>query len=101
MSDPRILVVGSDAGVLARTIRELRPLGHDVVGVVGSADMRHLWRNERFDAVVLRAGLDDDLRESFVAEITEVDADLPIFDRDEDDEGLVDFLDTVRSKLEG
>ncbi len=99
MATPRILVVGSDPAVLARTIREIRPLGHDVVGVVGSADVRHLWRNERFDAVVLRAGLDKELREAFVTEITERASDLPIFDRGDDDEGLAGFLDEVRSKL--
>lgn len=99
MAEPRILVVGSDAGVLARTIREIRPLGYDVVGVVGRADVRHLWRNERFDAVVLRAGLDADLSESFAAEITELDEDLPVFDRGDDDGELIEFLDQVRTKL--
>lgn len=99
MAMPRILIVGQDPSVLARTIRETRALGYDVVGVTANADLRHLWRNERFDAVVLRAGIDDATREEFLEEIAERNPDLPIFDRDDPDEEMGRFLAGVVTKL--
>ncbi len=100
MARPRILIVGQDPSVLARTIRETRALGYDVVGVTANADLRHLWRNERFDAVVLRAGIDDDTRAAFLEEIRLRDPDLPVFDRDDPDEEMDSFLDGVVGRLE-
>lgn len=100
MAIPRILIVGQDPSVLARTIRETRVLGYDVVGVTANADLRHLWRNERFDAVVLRAGMDDETRDEFLDEIRERNPDLPIFDRDDPEEEMGRFLESVVKKLE-
>lgn len=99
MATPRILIMGQDPSVLARTIRETRALGYDVVGVTANADLRHLWRNERFDAVVLRAGIDDATREEFLEEIAERNPDLPIFDRDDPEEEMGRFLAGVVTKL--
>ncbi|HEX2153941.1 MAG TPA: Orn/Lys/Arg decarboxylase N-terminal domain-containing protein [Acidimicrobiia bacterium] len=99
MATPRILIVGHEPSVLARTIRDTRQLGYDVVGVTANADLRHLWRNERFDAVVLRAGIDDDIRDEFLTEIRERDPELPVFDRDDPDEEMGRFLQDVVSKL--
>lgn len=99
MSLPRILIVGQDPSVLARTIRETRVLGYDVVGVTANADLRHLWRNERFDAVVLRAGIDDETRSEFLTEIRERSPDLPIFDRDDPAEEMGRFLEGVVKQL--
>lgn len=100
MSTPRILIVGHEPSILARSIRETRDLGYDVVGVIANADLRHLWRNERFDAVVLRAGIDDDVRDEFLDEIRQRDPDLPVFDRDDPDEEMGQFLADVLGKLE-
>lgn len=100
MPIPRILIVGQDPSVLARTIRETRVLGYDVVGVTANADLRHLWRNERFDAVVLRAGIDDHTRAEFLEEIKDRSPDLPIFDRDDPEEAMGGFLEGVVEKLE-
>lgn len=99
MAIPRILIVGQDPSILARTIRETRVLGYDVVGVTANADLRHLWRNERFDAVVLRAGIDDETRREFLSEIQERNPDLPVFDRDDPDEEMGRFLEGVVKKL--
>lgn len=99
MPPPRILIVGHEPSILARTIRETRDLGYDVVGVTANADPRHLWRNERFDAVVLRAGIDDDARDEFLSEIRERDPDLPVFDRDDTDKEMGRFLEEVVDKL--
>lgn len=99
MATPRILIVGHEPSVLARTIRDTRQMGYDVVGVTANADLRHLWRNERFDAVVLRAGIDDDIRDEFLTEIRERDPELPVFDRDDPDEEMGRFLQDVVSKL--
>lgn len=99
MAIPRILIVGQDPSVLARTIRETRVLGYDVVGVTANADLRHLWRNERFDAVVLRAGIDDQTRHEFLDEIQERSPDLPVFDRDDPDEEMGRFLEGVVEQL--
>jgi DNA-binding response OmpR family regulator len=99
MAVPRILIVGEDPSVLARTIRETRVLGYDVVGVTANADLRHLWRNERFDAVVLRAGIDDDTRSEFLDDIRERSPDLPIFDRDDPEEAMGRFLASVVETL--
>lgn len=99
MAIPRILIVGQDPSILARTIRETRVLGYDVVGVTANADLRHLWRNERFDAVVLRAGIDDETRQEFLSEIRERNPDLPVFDRDDPDEAMGRFLEGVVNKL--
>lgn len=96
---PRILVVGDDLSTLARTIRNTREMGFDVVGVKADADLRHLWRNERFDAVVLRAGLEDGLREEFLDEIRERDPELPVFDRDGSEEEMGRFLEGVVEEL--
>ncbi len=100
MATPRILIVGQDPSILARTIRETRALGYDVVGVTANADLRHLWRNERFDAVVLRSGIDDETREGFLGEIQERNPDLPVFDRDDPAEGMGRFLEDVVERLE-
>lgn len=100
MAMPRILIVGQDPSVLARTIRETRVLGYDVVGVTANADLRHLWRNERFDAVVLRAGIDDQTRYEFLEEIQERSPELPVFDRDDPDEEMGRFLESVVEQLE-
>lgn len=86
--------------MLARTIRETRVLGYDVVGVTANADLRHLWRNERFDAVVLRSGIDDDIRSEFLQDIKERNPDLPIFDRDDPEEEMSRFLQSVVDSLE-
>jgi len=99
MATPRILIVGEDPSVLARTIRETRDLGFDVVGVTANADLRHLWRNERFDAVVLRNGVEDGIREEFLEEIQERSPELPIFDRDDPDEEMGRFLEGVVEQL--
>lgn len=99
MAIPRILIVGQDPSVLARTIREARVLGYDVVGVTANADLRHLWRNERFDAVVLRAGIDDETRDEFLTEIKERSANIPVFDRDDPEEEMGRFLEGVVKKL--
>ncbi|MGA7271067.1 MAG: hypothetical protein WB239_08340 [Acidimicrobiia bacterium] len=99
MAIPRILIVGQDPSVLARTIRETRVLGYDVVGVTANADLRHLWRNERFDAVVLRTGIDDETRKDFLEEIMDRNPDLPVFDRDDPEEEMGRFLEGVVKKL--
>lgn len=98
---PRILVVGDDPSTLARTIRTTRQLGFDVVGVKADADLRHLWRNERFDAVVVREGIDRTVRKEFLTEIKERDPDLPVFDRDDSDEEMSRFLADVVEELKG
>lgn len=98
---PRILVVGDDPSALARTIRTTRQLGFDVVGVKADADLRHLWRNERFDAVVLREGIEDGVRKEFLTEIKERDPDLPVFDRDDSDQEMSRFLEGVVEALKG
>lgn len=98
---PRILVVGDDPSTLARTIRTTRQLGFDVVGVKADADLRHLWRNERFDAVVVREGIDATVRKEFLTEIKERDPDLPVFDRDDSDEEMSRFLADVVEELKG
>lgn len=98
---PRILVVGDDPSALARTIRTTRQLGFDVVGVKADADLRHLWRNERFDAVVVREGIDETVRKEFLAEIKERDPDLPVFDRDDSAEEMSGFLQGVVEELTG
>lgn len=98
---PRILVVGDDPSTLARTIRTTRQLGFDVVGVKADADLRHLWRNERFDAVVVREGIDETVRKEFLTEIKERDPDLPVFDRDDSDEEMSRFLAGVVEELKG
>lgn len=97
---PRILVVGENASALARTIHTTRQMGFDVVGVKADADLRHLWRNQRFDAVVVRQGVDSALRDEFLAEIRERDPDLPVFDREAEEE-LSRFLTGVVEELEG
>lgn len=99
MARPRILIVGQDPGVLARTIRETRELGYDVVGVTANADLRHLWRNGRFDAIVLRAGIDDGTRHEFLEDVRERSPDLPVFDRDDPEEEMGPFLEGVVEKL--
>lgn len=98
---PRILVVGDDPSALARTIRTTRQLGFDVVGVKADADLRHLWRNERFDAVVVREGIDAGVRKEFLTEIRERDPDLPVFDRDDPDQEMSRFLEGVVEELGG
>lgn len=98
---PRILFVGDDPSTLARTIRTTRQLGFDVVGVKADADLRHLWRNERFDAVVVREGIDETVRKEFLTEIKERDPDLPVFDRDDSDEEMSRFLAGVVEELKG
>lgn len=98
---PRILVVGDDPSTLARTIRTTRELGFDVVGVKADADLRHLWRNERFDAVVVREGIDKTVRKEFLTEIKERDPDLPVFDRDDSAEEMSRFLEGVVEELNG
>lgn len=98
---PRILVVGEDPSTLARTIRTSRESGFDVVGVKADADVRHVWRNGRFDAVVLRQGIDHEVRDEFLAEIRERDPDLPVFDRGDTDQEMEDFLREVIQELEG
>lgn len=98
---PRILVVGENPSTLARTIRTTRQMGFDVVGVKADADLRHLWRNERFDAVVLREEIDDGVRKEFLTEIRERDPDLPVFDRDDPDQEMSRFLEGVVEELGG
>ncbi|MFP3916133.1 MAG: hypothetical protein ACLFWM_14735 [Actinomycetota bacterium] len=98
---PRILVVGEDPSALARTVRTTRALGFDVVGVKADADLRHLWRNERFDAVVVRPGIDKSHREGFLAEIRDLNPDLPVFQRRDSDEEMSRFLEGVLEELEG
>lgn len=98
---PRILVVGDDPSTLARTIRTTRQLGFDVVGVKADADLRHLWRNERFDAVVVREGIDETVRKEFLTEIKERDPHLPVFDRDDSTEEMSRFLEGVVEELNG
>jgi hypothetical protein len=98
---PRILVVGENLPTLARTIRNSREMGFDVVGVKADADLRHLWRNERFDAVVLRHGIDEAVRAEFLAEIRDRDPDMPVFDRDDSEEEMSQFLKSVVEELGG
>lgn len=93
--------MGDNPSDLARAIRSTRQLGFDVVGVKADADFRHVWRNERFDAVVVREGIDADMRKVFLTEIRQLDPDLPVYDRDGSDEDMAGFLDGVVQELGG